>query len=318
MKNKVHQGVILAAGRGNRIHPLTNLYPKPLQPVCNKPIMQYQMEIMREAGIEEVAIVIGPNGNPIREFFRDGNRVGIKIEYIEDPEPAGIASSLACAEPWVRGPFVVFLGDIFLVVSDFAQALTPVENGAKGTVVVRRDTPDAIRQNFAVVFDKNKRVEYVIEKPTHAMSDFKGCGVYVFTPDIFDAIRRTPRSTLRNEYEITDALQLFIEFGGPIFAADVVRWDVNVTYPKDLLTCNLLMLREMRLENLIGKDVFMHKDARVTSSVIGDRAVIDTPVFLKECLILPDAHVSDPSGTLQRCILTDRFVLTGETLKSWG
>jgi glucose-1-phosphate thymidylyltransferase len=281
MRTKVHQGVILAAGRGNRIHPLSKLYPKPLQPVCNKPIMQYQMEMMREAGIEEMAVVIGPNGNPIRDYFGDGRRLGVKIDYIEDPTPEGIASSLARAEPWVRGPFAVFLGDIFLVCTDFNQALIPVENGAVGTLLVRRDRPEMVRQNFAVVTDNDGRVERVIEKPTDPPTDLKGCGVYVFDPSVFDAIRRTPRSPLRNEYELTEALQLFIETGNPIYAVEVVQWDVNVSYPDDLLACNLKMLREMNLDFLIGQGARIGSQTQILSSIIGDRAIVDSPVVLE-------------------------------------
>jgi dTDP-glucose pyrophosphorylase len=271
--------------------------------------MQYQMEIMREAGIEEVAIVIGPNGNPIREFFGDGNRVGIKIEYIEDPEPAGIASSLAHTEAWVRGAFAVFLGDIFLICTDFKEALIPLENGAVGTIIVRRDRPEMVRKNFAVVTDSHGRVERVIEKPSNPPTDLKGCGVYVFDPSIFDAIRRTPRSPLRNEYELTEALQLFIEAGDPVYAVEVVRWDVNVSYPDDLLKCNLKMLREMNLDLLIGQGARIGSQTQIMSSIIGDRAVVDAPVFLEECLVLPDTQVVNHTGTMRRHIFGDGLVL---------
>jgi dTDP-glucose pyrophosphorylase len=309
MSNKVQQGVILAAGRGKRIHPLTHLYPKPLQPVCNKPIMQYQMEIMREAGIDEIAVVIGSNGNPIKEYFGHGHSFGLKIDYIEDPEPEGIASSLARAESWVRGPFAVFLGDIFLVCTDFTQALIPLENGAVGTILVRRDRPEMVRRNFAVIADSDGQVERVIEKPSDPSTDLKGCGVYVFAPSIFDAIRRTPRSTLRNEYELTEALQLFIEMGEPVFAVEVVRWDVNISYPDDLLACNLKVLREMNLDSLIGQGARIGSQTQIKSSIIGDRAIVDSPVVLEECLVLPDTQVVDREGTMRRHIFGDSLVL---------
>src|SRR5512138_3091741 len=164
MSSIVRQGVVLAAGRGTRLQPFSETRPKPLHPICNKPIMQYQIEAMYEAGIRDVCIVVGPSGQPIRDYFGDGRRFGPRISYIEDAAPAGIAASLALAEPWVDGPFAVFLGDIFLSLSDMAPALAPMDDGAAGTIVVRRDTPAAVRRNFAVVTEPGGRISRVIEK----------------------------------------------------------------------------------------------------------------------------------------------------------
>src|SRR5688500_4788501 len=99
MNGTVQQGVILAAGWGSRLQPLVSTVPKPLHPVCNKPIMQYQMEAMRDAGIVEVTVVIGPTGEAIRQYFGAGSHLGIRISYVEDSAPAGIAASLAKVEP---------------------------------------------------------------------------------------------------------------------------------------------------------------------------------------------------------------------------
>src|SRR5579884_43697 len=250
----VRQGVILAAGRGSRISPLSLRYPKPLLPVCNKPVMQYQIEAMRTAGISEVVIVIGHLGGEIMSYFGDGGVLGVKIRYVEDLDPQGIAASLAKAEPSVGSPFVLFLGDIFVGLDDLAPAMARlVDRGALGGIVVKReDTPEPVKRNFAVLTTPDGRVWRVIEKPKDPPSLLKGCGVYLFTPAIFDAIRRTPRSALRGEYELTDAIQQLIEGGGAVYSEELARWDVNLTYPGDLLDCNLRMLRERRLECLVG------------------------------------------------------------------
>lgn len=308
MSNTVRQGIVLAAGRGKRMQPLSGACPKPMQPICNKPIMQYQLEAMRDAGICDVAIVIGANGHVFRDAFGDGAQLGLRLTYIDDPEPAGIASSLACAEGWVDGPFVVFLGDIFLALTNLADALAPLDDGAAGTIVVRRDTPDAIRRNFAVITDPSGRIDHVVEKPANPPSNLKGCGVYVFNQMIFEAIRRTPRSALRNEYEITDAVQIFVDFGRPVFAADIVRWDINVTYPEDLLECNLRVLREQGGDSLIGKGAQFGAQTRLVSSIIGDRASVAAPVLLHECLVLPDGSVPALAENASRCIFGDGLV----------
>jgi dTDP-glucose pyrophosphorylase len=308
MQTSVRQGVILAAGRGTRLQPLTDIGPKPLHPICNKPIMQYQMEAMRDAGILDICIVIGPTSQAICDYFGDGSRLGLCVTYIEDPAPQGIAASLACTEPWVDGPFIVFLGDIFLALNDLTPALAPMDDGAAGTLIMRRDTPDAIRRNFAVIFDKAGRVSRVIEKPDTPPNEYKGCGVYVFDQTIFDAIRRTPRSLLRNEYEITDAVQALIDMGRPIYTADVVRWDVNITYPGDLLDCNMRMLREQQLDSLVGQASWVHEQAQLSSSIVGDGAVMNTPAKLEECLVLPDTRVDYLGGIIRRHIFASGFM----------
>lgn len=305
MTAAVRQGVILAAGRGTRLRPFSLDCPKPLQPICNKPIMQYQMEAMREAGIRDIAIVIGTQGQQISNRFGDGSTLGLHLTYIEDPAPAGIAASLACAETWVRGPFAVFLGDIFLALDDLGPALAPLAAGAGGIIIVRPDTPAAVRRNFAVLTDPDGRVNRVIEKPATPPTTLKGCGVYAFDGTVFDAIRRTPRSTLRNEYEITDALQVLIDMGRPVYAAAIVRWDVNVTFPEDLLACNLRLLREQQHASLVGIGAHVGPNVHLQTSIIGDRAVVDAPVLLDECLVLPDTQVRDFAGSIRRHIFAD-------------
>ncbi|NTU85868.1 MAG: NTP transferase domain-containing protein [Chloroflexales bacterium] len=302
MTKAVQQGVILAAGRGSRLQPFTATYPKVLLPICNKPIMQYQIEAMRDAGISDIAVVISAAGQLIRDHFGDGRRLGVRLSFIDDPDPRGIASSLARVEGWVRGPFAVFLGDIFLALDDISAALEPLAAGAAGTLVVRRDTPEAVRRNFAVLLSDAGQVERVIEKPADPPTDLKGCGVYVFDRAIFEAIRATPRSALRNEYEITDAVQILISMGRPLFSAEVVRWDVNVTFPADLLDCNLRLLREQRLEHLVEPNARVNTGARLRYSIVGSHAEITAAILFEECLVLPGARVAQPEQDARRMI----------------
>jgi dTDP-glucose pyrophosphorylase len=312
MNGRVRQAVVLAAGKGARLLPLSGVLPKPLAPVCNKPVMQYQLEAAAEAGIKDVLIVIGPGGEPIRRHFRDGHWLGLRIRYVEDEAPAGIAASLARTEPWVDGPMLVFLGDIFLQLRGLEPALTPLEQGADATLVVRRDRPDAVRRNFAVIADERGRVSRVIEKPAVPPTDLKGCGVYVFDPAIFEAIRRTPPSSLRNEREITDAIQTLINMGKQVYTAAVVRWEVNITYPGDLLACNLRLLREKHLNQLVGENARVNDGTRLVQSIVGARSVIHAPLELERCLVLPDTEVTDRSSTHVRGhIFADGVVWAG-------
>lgn len=308
----VRQGIVMAAGRGTRLRPISDLQAKPLVPICNKPIMQYQLEAMRDAGITDIAVVVGPTSQDIKYYFRDGAHLGINLTYIDDPNPAGIAASLALAENWVTGPFIVFLGDIFLAMDDLTPALEPMADGAGGLIVVREDTLDAVRRNFSVELSPSGAITKVIEKPQDPSTNLKGVGVYVFHPSFFDAIRNTPVSPLRNEVEITDAVQNLINMGRPVWPTEVVRWDINITYPGDMLTCNLKLLRERKLENLIHEDALVGLDSQLTSSIVGPGAVVDVSATLDECLVLPGVRVEGVTGFVRRSIFTDGLVWVAE------
>lgn len=315
-RSSVRQGVILAAGRGARLKPFSQLQAKPLVPICNKPIIQYQLESMRSAGIYDVAVVVGPTSQDIKDYFGGGALLGLRITYIDDVAPAGIAASLSLAESWVTGPFIVFLGDIFLAMGAIEPALTPLDNGAAGTVVVRRDTLDNVRKNFSVELTEKGTIRRVVEKPTKPRTDLKGVGVYVFTPAIFEAIRHTPASALRNEVEITDAVQTLIDMGPPVWPADVVRWDVNITFPNDILECNLKLLRERDLDNLIDRHAVVGAGSEFSSTIIGPWAEVEAPVTLKECLVLAGTKIHGIGGVFRRRIFAEGIVWNAEAIQA--
>lgn len=308
----MRQGVILAAGKGSRIFPLSNSYPKPLLPVLNKPVIEYQIEAMRKAGIEEIIIVIGHLGQKIKDYFGNGNKFGILIDYVFDDDPQGIASSLLITKKLLKGPFAVFLGDIFMDKVDLSVSIKKMtESGADGIVIAKMEKdPELVKRNFAIVIDKDLQIIKVVEKPKVPPSMLKGYGLYLFNEKIFAAIEATPKSKLRNEYEITDSIQTFIDMGAKLYCDMWSLWDFNLSYPEDLLMCNLKMLKERGLKHLISQDAQVDKRAKIISSVIGDRAVVDSPLVLQECLVLPDTRVVYKSKPLSRQIFTGDLIFS--------
>jgi dTDP-glucose pyrophosphorylase len=263
---------------------------------------------MRDAGIDDIIVVVGHRGDQIPAHFGDGAQLGVKMRYVVDENPQGIAASLLTARDLVTGPFALFLGDIFIALDDLAPAIQRMsERGADGAVVVRQEPDlDVIRLNFSVITDGEGRISRVIEKPTDPPNTLKGCGVYMFTPEIFDAIKATPRSKLRNEYEITDAIQTLVNKSkGGIFSEELARWDWNITFPGDLLDLNLKVLRERQLDSLVGQGAVINQNTQLVSSIIGDRAVIEAPTLVEECLILADCKVDKHYGSLRRQIFAD-------------
>jgi dTDP-glucose pyrophosphorylase len=138
----------------------------------------------------------------------------------------------------------------------------------------------------------------VVEKPRHPRTDLKGCGIYLFDLAFFDAVRRTPRTALRNEYEITDAVQIFIDDGYHVEAAEVVKADVNVSYPADLLALNLSRLDRLGRANWVAPDASVDPAARLQRTVVLSGARIGAGAVLQDCLVFPDSTV--PMGRERR------------------
>src|SRR5262245_18649668 len=235
-------GVILAGGRGTRMFPFSDHYPKPLLPICNKPLVVYQIEMMKELGVRDVFILVGHKGFQLSMMLGDGSCFGVRINYVEQTEILGIAHAVGRLEPHINHPFLMFLGDIFFVPRDLSQMVTMFREQGQGAVLAVKEEPDpaAIRKNYSVVQDASGRVRRVIERPRHTTNRLKGVGLYLFDLSVFDAVRRTPRTAMRDEYEITDTIQVMIDDGLTVRVANSVLDDVNITSPADLLDCNLL------------------------------------------------------------------------------
>lgn len=288
-------GVILAAGRGSRMQCMGRMLPKALLPIRNEPLIRRHFRQMEAAGIREVFVVIGHLGGMIRNYVREHPWPGLRITFVEQEEQAGIAHALARLEGQVRGPMLVYLGDIFYEVSGLREMLRRVGEGEVDSLLsVRREPdPELIRKNFSVELDGSGLVRRVVEKPATLINDMKGCGLYLLSGRVFEAIRRTPRSELRGEFEITDAIQLMIESGERIGVVENIGWDMNLTFDADLLECNLRGLGGSGKRNLIGEGAEIHREARIDRCVIGSGVKITCPVDLRDSLILPETVVAE-------------------------
>ncbi len=298
-------GVILSAGKGSRIDPFNAHYPKPMLPIVNRPIVEHQIEHMRGLGIRDVVIVVGHLKEYVQEYFGDGSRLGVTIRYVEQKQTLGIAHAVMQLERHVDGPFLLFLGDIFYVPKDLASMVESFESGGVSAVlaVKREADPTAIHKNFSVAVDDKLRVSKVVEKPRYLVNNLKGCGIYLFGPEIFDAIRQTPRTAMRDEYELTTSIQIFIQDGYWVKAAEVVDWDYNITLPWDLLDCNQRYLRQLGQRNAVAPSAVVHPGARLEGAVIGDRVTVTRPTRIVNSVLLPDTRV-DSDEDLEDCILS--------------
>ncbi|MEM2915392.1 MAG: glucose-1-phosphate thymidylyltransferase, partial [Candidatus Bathyarchaeia archaeon] len=245
------KGLLLAGGHGTRLRPLTYTGNKHMLPVANKPILLYGLEQLRDAGITEIGIILGPIKEGIEEAIGDGSKFGVKVTYINQPEPRGIAHAVGISEDFIGdGPFVVYLGDNLLkkgikpFVKEFQREnwdelllLSKIEDLAK-------------RKRFGVAHIKNNKIIRVIEKPEkpeEISSDLVMIGVYMFRPKIFEAIKQL-KPSWRNELEITDAIQKLIDWGCKVAPRVTQGWWKDTGAPEDILEANRLVLDELKPE----------------------------------------------------------------------
>jgi len=301
-------GVILAAGKGTRMLPFSEQFPKPILPIGGKPLLVHQIEAMRDLGVREVVVVIGHLGYEIVRALGDGTDFGVSIRYVEQDETLGIAHALSKLERHIDRPFFLFLGDIFFETENLGEMVGRLGRGGRdetaAVLAVKQESdPALIRRNFVVHTDDDDRVSRVIEKPRRPRTNLKGCGLYLFDIAFFDAVRRTPRTAMRDEYEITDAIQIFIDDGWRVEAAEVVREDLNLSFPADLLQLNLRYLETHGLPSLVGRNVILPDGSQIENSIVMDDVEFVRPIHLKDALVFPKTRV-EKTGVVQGLILT--------------
>ncbi|MDI6860169.1 MAG: sugar phosphate nucleotidyltransferase, partial [Methanocellales archaeon] len=200
------KAVILAAGEGTRMRPLTQNRPKVMLPVGNKPILEHIMLAVRDAGISEFVFIVGYRSDTIMNHFGVGSRWDVHIEYAEQKKQLGTANAVKVAENLVDGRFLALNGDV-LVQSMDLQSLMKEK---KDVVLAVKEVDNP--QEFGVIEVQGDRVTRVVEKSKSPPSNLANAGIYVFEPEVFDAIDKTLLSS-RGEHEITDSLQILIDDG---------------------------------------------------------------------------------------------------------
>ena len=256
------KGLILSGGKGTRLRPLTHTSAKQLVPVANKPVLFYGLEAMAEAGIVEVGIIVAPEtGGEIRAAVGDGSDFGLKIEYIEQDAPMGLAHAVLTAEPFLgSSPFVMYLGDNLLR-DGIVDLVNSFRSESPDALILLTPVPDPESYGVAEL-NADGGVARLVEKPKDPKTNLALVGVYMFTPSIFDAARSIEPSW-RDELEITDAIQTLVERGLRVDPHIVHGWWKDTGQVQDMLEANRLILDDLE-ERIDGEVV----DSRVEGRVV--------------------------------------------------
>ena len=286
-------GAILAGGRGVRMAHFADRHPKPLLPILNRPLMVHQIERLSAAHIDEIFVVVGHLGYEIARVLGDGAAYGVRLHYVEQAETLGIAHAVGQLERHIAAPFMLVLGDIYFVTPGLSAMVDQFTAGGYHGVLAVKEEPDedAIRRNFAVIQNDDGTVRRVIEKPRYVANRLKGCGLYLFDLPIFDAIRRTPRTAMRDEYEITDSIQILINDDYRVGVAPVIDDDLNLTVPRDVWLCNLNLLRNKGLDRLVADSAKVHPGATIEESILGEDVVVSQPVRIERSVIFDRCEI---------------------------
>lgn len=280
------KAVLLAAGAGERLLPLTATRPKHLLKVGGKPILQFCLEAVKKAGITETIVITHYKGEAIQSYFGDGSQLGLKITYVNQPKILGTGNAAGVAEPYLDGDFVLIYGDLLFGQEAVKTVVSQFKSGKTAAVmaVVAVDRPE----NYGIIeLDNKKHVKRLIEKPAagKAPSNLANAGIYAFSKDVFDKIKHT-KASIRGEWELTDAITMLAEEGKTVLAAELSKDDwFDVGRPWDLLDANAWALKRME-PKVLGK---IEEGARLIGPVsvaatarIRSGAYIEGPVFIDE------------------------------------
>ncbi|MFC1942317.1 bifunctional sugar-1-phosphate nucleotidylyltransferase/acetyltransferase [Chloroflexota bacterium] len=292
------KAVILAAGEGSRMRPLTYTRPKVMLPIANRPIMEHLLIEARKAGIMEFIFIVGYYDEQVRNYFKTGEKWGVNITYSEQRKQLGTADAIRMVESQLDGNFLVMNGDVIVSHEDISKL---INKGGNTLSVIKVEDP----RGLGMVELDNGKVVRIYEKTRKPPTNMANAGLYLFTLDIFNAISRTAKSP-RGEYEITDSLHLLMESGKTVSSHELKYW-LDISYPWDLLPANesLLALVESRNSGILEENVVMKGVVSIGSgTVVRSGSYIIGPVIIGEnCDIGPSCYIRPHTSIGDNCHL---------------
>jgi len=290
------KALVLAAGEGTRLRPLTSNTPKPLLMLAGKPYLSHLFSALKESGVDEIMLLVGFKSNRIREYYGDGSRHGFKITYLEQKERLGTAHAVGTASNVIKDDFVCVNGDVLISPSDVAGMVRKYDK-VRSTVMGVFKVPDPSR--FGVIEERDGKMARIIEKPKEPPTDLINAGIYIFTPEIFDIISRTGRSP-RGEYEITDSLNM-LAGKQDVHLQQLTDYWMDVGRPWDLLKANEVLMSRIKgdIKGTIEPGATLKGEVVVEAgAVVRSGSYIEGPVYIsKGCDIGPNCYIR-PSTSL--------------------
>lgn len=288
------KAIILTAGEGTRMRPLTITKPKTMLQIGGKPILQYNIESLRDAGVDDITLVVGYHEEVIKDHFKDGKDIGVKINYVTQEERLGTAHAIGSAREHVNGQFITLNGDIIVDPTLITELIDGYlkENARSMLVLTEVDDPSS----FGVVELNGNRIVRIVEKPNkeEAPSNLINAGIYLFDDQIFDAIDQTVKSE-RGEYEITDSLQIQMNDDENVVGLKSTNRWIDIGRPWELLDVNEHFLKDLEtdIQGKVEDGVTIHGPVFIgKNTIVRSGCYIMGPVYIGEnCDIGPNSFM---------------------------
>ena len=315
------KGLILSGGRGTRLRPITYTSAKQLVPVANKPILFYGIEALAASGIRDIGIVVGDTHQEIREAVGDGGRWGVRVTYIQQEAPLGLAHAVLTAEPFLGGDtFCMYLGDN-LILEPLAPLVERFRTDKPNSQILLARVPDPTQ--FGVAELSGDKVKRLVEKPKVPPSDLALVGVYMFDANIFRAAKAIKPSG-RGELEITDAIQWLIDSGHTVRPHVIGGWWKDTGKLEDMLEANRIILDSLTprregsvTDSEIHGKVVVEAGARIVRSTVRGPAIIGRGAVIEGAYIGPFTSVGE-SVTVRNSEVEHSILLEGSSITDVG
>jgi glucose-1-phosphate thymidylyltransferase len=275
------KGLILSGGKGTRLFPITYTNAKQLVPVANKPVLFRVIEAIRDAGIDEIGIVVGDTAPQIQEEVGKGRRWGVDITYIHQDQPLGLAHAVKVSQEYLGDErFVMFLGDN-VIEGGISELIRQFKDSTYNCQIVLTPVENPSEYGVAELDQDSRRIIRLVEKPRNPPSNLALVGIYMFDEHIWEAVDAITPSW-RGELEITDAIQYLVDKGYDVHPYIHRGWWIDTGAPGEMLEANNLVLDELepRVEGYVDRDsqvngkVTVEKGAEIINSRIRGPAII--------------------------------------------
>ncbi len=318
------KAVILAAGQGTRLRPVTLTMPKPLVPVANRALIGYAILVLKNAGLSDIAIVVNDLSSPIVTALGDGAEYGVNLSYLVQEKQLGLAHAVGVTREFVGDePFCVYLGDNIFQ-DTMESLLREFPGGSADCEIALIEVPDPSR--FGVAEVENGKIKQLVEKPKEPKSNLAIAGVYLFRSSIFESIGRISPSA-RGELEITDAIQDLVSSGKSVRPYTLKGWWIDAGKPDSIIQANQLVLSELpyspKLEigsvvqgnSEVSSRVLVGENSQIIDSVIRGPVIIGKNVMIRNSFIGPYTSIGD-NVTIENSEIDASIVMTNCQIRS--
>lgn len=306
------KALILAGGKGSRLRPITYSIAKQLVPVANKPVIEFGIDAIREAGIRDFGIIVGDSEKEIRTALGDGQRWDAQFNFIRQDEPLGLAHAVKTARYFLEdSPFIMYLGDNLIKGGVHSLVDEFIKDPCDALILL---TKVSNPNEFGVAELQGNRVVRLEEKPAHPRSDLALVGVYLFSSIIHQAIE-TLKPSFRGEYEITDAIQTLIDWNKDIRSQIVTGWWKDTGTVESMLEANQLILTSLphkmlgiTVDSNIEDSVTVLEGAKIIRSDIKGPSIIGENCIIEDSSIGPYTSIAKES-VIRKSRIEDSIVM---------